>query len=293
MELQAAEKSPRAKLIEEIKNLDSIKDRKVDISFQFDGKTVDVEIGFPPLRKRQKEHFFQRQKEFLPGMTLDFNEKTATASVTLRYPIGISQEKDKWIVSGATFPAIGKLGNVLEREYDAAEFGRNALKKMGWIADKAMEQVAKNPNLAKSELFLSRISNEMRQDSEKLVGKVFVKHLVEKYMDMKELEPLTPEINASKKTLRMQFVDRYDEPQLRLHFMKNAAFGSISAEYNVKLVQKEDGSFTPVKRDLSDAAIELQEKQTVKLAQKVMGEIQSVAKDYFDAVESKQKSDEP
>lgn len=286
MALQTVEKNPRAKLIEDIRSLDSISDRKIDVMPQLDGQYIDVEIGFPPVRKKPKKHFFERQKEFLPGITLDFNEKTAAASVTLRYPIGVSQgSKKPWVVSGATFPAVGKVGNVKQREDEAAEFGKNALNSMGWVAQKALESVEKEPRLAKSELFLSRVSSELRGYAEGVRGKEFERDFARKLVRKERLEPLAPEMDASKKTLHVQLVDRYDEPQLLLRFTRNFTSGRIFAEYNVRLMQNEDGSFTAVKRDLSDAAIELQEGQAVKFAQRVMGEIQKIARGYFEALE--------
>ncbi|NYZ79165.1 hypothetical protein H0N99_03370 [Candidatus Micrarchaeota archaeon] len=289
MALRSVEKTLEAQLAEDVKKIEGINGR-VEVIIQPNGKNVDVMVYPPALDKYPKMHFWEREKKLLPGIGLDFTEKTATALVTVRYIIGLHADEHRpgsWKASGTTSPVLDRGDEVKRREEDAAEFGKTAISKIGWIADSALEAIRKESGKGKSELFLSRVSDQIREQAKSVKGKEIVHDHVTKITMVKELEPLAPVINSSKRTVHVQLLDKYNEPQMSFHFIKGFAWGSTAVEYNVHLTQKEDGSFTMPKRDLSDAALKLQETQAVNAAKKVLSEVEKVVRNYFKAVESR------
>jgi len=283
MALKSVEKTLEAQLVEDVKKIEGIKSREVEVRIQPNGKTIDVTVYPPALSKYPKMHFWERKKELLPGVGLDFTEKTATASVTVRYRIGLSPDEHRlgsWKASGTTFPVLDMGDDIKKREEDAANLGKKAIERVGWVAEKAFEVLEKDPSNEKSELFLSRVSTQLRESTTGIGGKRF-ESLGGKF------ESLAPVINASKRTVHMQLVDYSDEPQMSLHFTKDLTWADVAVEYNIRLTQKEDGTFTVPKRDLSDAALELHETQAVNAAKKVLAEVEKTVRNYFEAVESR------
>jgi hypothetical protein len=281
------ERTLETKLVEDIKGMQELRGRDVKVRINPSGLLVDVDVSFPSFRKKPKEHFFERQKELLPGMALDFNEKTAAASVIVRYRVGVSLDsKGSYGISGATFPLTSSSAAEVERREDfAAEFGKTAIKQIGWVVQKAFDEIEKNPSSGKSKLFLSHMANELRFYANRVRGKEIMQDYVQKFKAAEELDLMEPVIDASKKRLHVQLLDKIDDPQMPFHFMRNHAWGDIAVEYSVRIAQKEDQSFTPPKRELSDATLRMQETQAVNLAKDVIAKIDRLVQDYFKAVD--------
>jgi hypothetical protein len=275
------------KLAEDIKGMEELRGRDVKVRIDPSGLLVDVDVYFPSFRKKPKEHFFERQKELLPGMALDFNEKTAAASVTVRYRVEVSLDsKGSYKISGATFPLISSAAEVERREDFAAEFGKTAIKQMGRVVQKAFDEIEKNPSSGKSKVFLSHVANELRfYANNRIRGKELMLDYLQKFKAAQEFDLMEPVIDVSKKRLHVQLLDKIDDPQMPFHFMRNQAWGDIAVEYSIKIAQNEDQSFTSPKRELSDAALRMQETQALNLAKEVIAKIDRLVQDYFKAVD--------
>jgi len=286
-----SERTLETKLIEDIKGMEELRGRDVKVRIDPSGLLVDVDVSFPSFRKKPKEHFFERQKELLPGMALDFNEKTAAASVTVRYRVGVSLDsKGSYKITGATFPLASSAAEVERREDYAAEFGKTAIKQMGWVVQQAFDEVEKNPSSGKSKLFLSHMANELRHYANNRIRGKEIIQVDQKFKAVQEFDLMEPSIDVSKKKLHVQLLEKENDPQMPLHFMRDQAWGDIAVEYSVRIKQNEDQSFTSPKRELSDATLRMQETQAVNLAKQFIAKIDGLVQDYFKAVDKAGKS---